>query len=159
MEEAEKPAKVEYLTPADIRVRAINYFVDYLLIPQVLMPLLLRLLGIEIYSLDILETMEGPEMEKVFGEMMHVLTYFALAWISYFAVCEIYFQKTLGKMITKTIVVDMDGNKPLPRQIILRTLIRLIPMEFLSYYVTGYILHDEWSKTAVVYEKAAETDI
>lgn len=72
-----------------------------------------------------------------------------------YAFCENKWQKTPGKFLTKTVVIDEYGNKPELRAIILRSLIRLVPFEPLSCtdasYSNGW--HDRWSKTWVVAEE------
>lgn len=85
-----------------------------------------------------------------------------VAWLiflfAYYLVCEGVWQRTIGKLITGTHVVDTKGNRPAPTQIIMRTLIRYIPLEFISYLDSprpaGW--HDHWSDTRVVNHTPAE---
>jgi uncharacterized RDD family membrane protein YckC len=59
--------------------------------------------------------------------------------------------RTLAKYITKTKVIDENGEKPDFKKILLRTLSRIFPFEPLSFLVSGNTgWHDEWSKTIVV---------
>ena len=70
-----------------------------------------------------------------------------------YAVSEHLLQRTPGKYLTKTLVIDEYGNKPELKAIILRSIIRLVPFEPFSCfdnYSRGW--HDEWSKTWVVTE-------
>ncbi|WP_349663302.1 RDD family protein [Cellulophaga lytica] len=46
---------------------------------------------------------------------------------------EIKFQKTIGKFVTKTKVVKMNGEKPTDGDIMTRTFCRLIPFDRLSF--------------------------
>ncbi|MEM8865432.1 MAG: RDD family protein [Planctomycetota bacterium] len=73
-------------------------------------------------------------------------------YIFYYVVLEIACGKTLGKMATRTRVVDADGNPPSAGQILGRTLARLIPFEPFSYLFgdTTRGWHDGLSKTYVV---------
>ncbi len=78
-----------------------------------------------------------------------------LLYPSLYAFCEYKWQKTPGKFLTKTIVVDEYGNKPELRAIVLRSLIRLVPFEAFSClgddYSNGW--HDRWANTWVVTEE------
>lgn len=71
--------------------------------------------------------------------------------IGYYVILEGFFGQTLGKIITKTVVVAEDGSKPSLGTICLRTIVRSVPFEALSFLgsrPTGW--HDRWSKTRVV---------
>lgn len=73
-----------------------------------------------------------------------------LVYFIYFTVFESSFGKTPGKFITRTHVVTEDGERPTTKNIMGRTLCRMIPFEpfsFLGSY-TGW--HDTISKTLVV---------
>jgi uncharacterized RDD family membrane protein YckC len=72
-----------------------------------------------------------------------------------YVLCEYMWQKTPGKYLTKTVVIDEYANKPEFRAIVLRSLIRLVPFEPLSCYQDKYsnCWHDRWSKTWVVPEE------
>ena len=82
-----------------------------------------------------------------------------LVWIlslfTYYFICELKFQRTLGKLVTKTKVIVLDGKKPTTSQILGRTLARFIPFEVLSGFLsqrfhTWYGWHDSLSGTMVV---------
>lgn len=72
----------------------------------------------------------------------------------YYLILEGFFQKSIGKMVTGTKVVNLDGEKPSFGSITIRSLSRLIPFEALSFLFYGkYPLkgwHDRFSKTIVV---------
>jgi Predicted membrane protein/domain len=72
----------------------------------------------------------------------------------YFFIFEGVGQKTIGKLITKTRVVMVDGSKPSWGTIALRTLIRIIPFEPFSALgtVSGQRVwwHDRWVNARVV---------
>src|SRR5690606_23903003 len=61
--------------------------------------------------------------------------------IYYFAM-ELTFQKTVGKFITKTKVVNENGERPTLPQVFFRTLCRLIPFDQFSYLVVRKGFHD-----------------
>ena len=59
--------------------------------------------------------------------------------------------QSIGKMITGTIVVTEDGQKPSFGQILGRSFARIVPFEpfsFLGNDASGW--HDKWSETKVI---------
>ena len=69
----------------------------------------------------------------------------------YYIVMEFRFQQTIGKMATNTKVIDPHGNPPSLSSIVIRTLVRYVPFEFLTFIdspICGW--QDKWSKTYVV---------
>lgn len=68
----------------------------------------------------------------------------------YYLVFESAFQRTLGKFVTGTKVVMIDGEKPSPQAIALRSLCRFIPFEPLIGLFTTNFWHDSIPKTKVV---------
>ena len=78
------------------------------------------------------------------------LLFFIVA-IVYYSTFEIITGRTIAKYITKTKVVDENGNKPKYSAILLRTLSRFIPFEPFSFLFSadsGW--HDRLSKTTVI---------
>ncbi|MFN8165511.1 MAG: RDD family protein [Bacteroidia bacterium] len=76
----------------------------------------------------------------------------ALSIIIYYFPLEAQSGKTLGKLITGTRVVTVEGNIPTWQNILGRTLCRFIPFDNFSFlFTTGF--HDNFSKTIVVDEK------
>ncbi|WP_306293676.1 RDD family protein [Winogradskyella forsetii] len=71
-------------------------------------------------------------------------------FIGYYALMEIKFQKTVGKFLTKTRVIKMNGEKPENSDIISRTFCRLIPFDRISFLFVKNGIHDFLSKTKVV---------
>ncbi|MFT5102576.1 MAG: putative RDD family membrane protein YckC [Candidatus Latescibacterota bacterium] len=72
------------------------------------------------------------------------------SFASYFIILELLFQKTLGKFITKTKVVTLDGQKPNQRDIVFRSGCRFIPFDQVSFLFMKNGFHDVLSKTKVV---------
>jgi uncharacterized RDD family membrane protein YckC len=69
----------------------------------------------------------------------------------YYTSCESLTGRTLGKMVTRTRTVTVSGHKPSFERILLRTLVRLVPLEPLSFLASEPIgWHDRWSGTRVV---------
>ena len=76
----------------------------------------------------------------------------------YYNVFEIFSARTVGKLVTQTIVVDEYGELPNHETIMVRSLCRLIPFNALS--IIGFparTWHDSISRTYVVDKKALET--
>ena len=85
-----------------------------------------------------------------------IFSYFGLFKILDIAVIFAYFYglensigQTVGKMITKTKVVNLEGGKPTTQQMLVRTFSRVIPLEPVLL-IGGKWLHDSLSQTRVV---------
>ncbi|WP_347926208.1 RDD family protein [Pontimicrobium sp. SW4] len=76
------------------------------------------------------------------------------AFFVYHSIMEIKFQKTLGKFVTKTKVVKINGEKPTNEDIVTRTFCRLIPFDRISFLFVKNGIHDFLSKTKVVKDTA-----
>lgn len=68
---------------------------------------------------------------------------------AYFYGLENSLGQTVGKMITKTKVVNLDGGKPTTQEMLVRTFARAIPLEPVLL-IGGKWLHDSLSQTRVV---------
>lgn len=78
--------------------------------------------------------------------------------IFYYSIFEGIFGRSFGKLITGTIVVDENGEKPSFSIIFKRTLCRLIPFEGFSFLGSrGW--HDSISGTYVVSKKDLENEV
>lgn len=78
----------------------------------------------------------------------------------YYSTLEILFARTLSKYFTRTIVVMIDGSKPSPIDILGRTLVRIVPFEYLTFFRARKLgWHDELSKTFVVRKEKLEQSI
>lgn len=77
-----------------------------------------------------------------------------LAYVGYYFIFELAFGQTVGKMLTGTKVVGVDGEKPTVPALIGRSLARYIPFEPLSFLFYGSYptkgWHDRVSGTLVV---------
>jgi len=73
---------------------------------------------------------------------------FYLVYLLYYIVFESMNGRTLGKIVSKTIVVKRNGEKPSVFRIIFRTLLRFFPLDNLSY-LFGFEqgIHDHLSGT------------
>ena len=69
----------------------------------------------------------------------------------YYFLQEYFFKKTIGKFITKTEVIStLENKKYFVWQIVVRTLIRCIIVDIISYLFTDKGFHDLFSKTQTV---------
>lgn len=74
-----------------------------------------------------------------------------LASVSYYFVMELTLQRTVGKLVVGTRVVNLEGGRPTTGQVLGRSLIRMVPFEpfsFMSSTPIGW--HDRWSETRVI---------
>lgn len=72
-----------------------------------------------------------------------------LVTLLYYVPQEALLGRTIGKLITRTKVVSLDGTRPGLLQLIGRNLARLVPFEPVSFLKsTGW--HDRWSGTLVI---------
>jgi uncharacterized RDD family membrane protein YckC len=99
-----------------------------------------------------------------FGENISELALFGfsvLIFLAYYIISEAVWGKTLAKLITKTKVVDKDGNLPSWGKTIGRTFARFIPFETLSFLTRKFPAgwHDKLSKTYVVADAMTTEDI
>ncbi len=117
--------------------RFINFLID-LIIWLVLAFVISLIIGLFAGPID-------QEILSLFGYILILGTF-----IAYYAIMEILFQKTVGKFLTKTKVVKLNGEKPENGDIITRTFCRLIPFDRLSFLFVKNGIHDFLSKTKVV---------
>lgn len=76
----------------------------------------------------------------------------------YYFICEYLWSKTLGKKICGTKVATLDGSKPSAKTVAIRTLCRIIPFNFISFFFTDRdengnktrMWHDILSHTRVI---------
>ncbi len=119
-------------------IRFLNYIIDFI-IAYLLVLVVFIILGIFITS----------SANDTLAAFLTLIIAFG-TFLSYYAFMEIKFQKTVGKFITKTKVVKINGEKPNTSDIIIRTLCRLIPIDGISYVFVKNGIHDYLSKTKVV---------
>jgi uncharacterized RDD family membrane protein YckC len=140
----------EYIIPDEIiasnRQRFVNVIIDY-----VARIALTFLIGIVAGTIGVLT---GNEEILIFFQnitQLQEITFGLLVLLIYYNVFEIFFGTTIGKLFTKTVVVDVYGEKPNANAILIRSLCRLIPFEVFSFFGTPCIgWHDSLSKTYVV---------
>jgi len=94
----------------------------------------------------IVATLFKEVISKEYLKILMVVLYYL-----YYFTFEYFFGQTVGKMFTKTKVVAIDYNsKPRIFNIFIRTLARLIPIDFLSYLFYSNGIHDLVSSTKLI---------
>ncbi|MFA9192121.1 RDD family protein [Flavobacterium sp. FZUC8N2.13] len=85
--------------------------------------------------------------------------YTAIVSFLYYYSTEVYFSRTIAKLLTHTIVVNADGTKPSKRSVFIRSCCRFIPFEAFTFLrKNGLGLHDVYSKTFVVRKAKLENN-
>ena len=130
----------QYDVPANTGDRLANYFIDLIAFVGLYVGVSFVLISTDFISVD--------EVEE--DEWVTTL----LIWVVYFGYYVLLEGsnrgKTVGKMVSKTRVVTLDGNPIDYGTAFVRTLIRLIPFEFLSAFSGGQMWHDKWTKTKLI---------
>lgn len=122
---------------ASNKLRLINYLFDSLMIT-------LLIISIEIivnYLGNLSIQMNWSNYNKF---------WIALLVFTYYAVQEGIWNRTLGKIVTNTIVVSQKNKAPTLPEILMRTVCRFIPLEALSFAFMKDGFHDIFSKTKVI---------
>ncbi|MEZ0005403.1 putative RDD family membrane protein YckC [Flavobacterium sp. 28YEA47A] len=132
--------------------RLANYLIDYVCQIALMFALVvvLTMISVIIGNDSILARIENMNKIEEYGAAVVII-------LIYYNVFEIFFSRTIGKFITKTIVVDINGEKPDSQEILIRSLCRLIPFDgfsFLGAPNKGW--HDSISKTYVVKKELLE---
>lgn len=110
------------------RTRLFNFLIDSIVF----------FIVVVIFSIFLKDYVERKDL-KYFMILLYYLYYFFF---------ELTTGQTIGKMITKTRVVKIESDeKPNFLSILLRTLSRLIPIDFLSYLFLSNGIHDLVSRT------------
>lgn len=90
-----------------------------------------------------------------------LLIYISLFRVVYYFVFEATIQRTIGKSLTQTRIVDADTfGKPTTKQILIRTVFRLpfIMTIDMFCYMFGFSLHDKASNTILVINDQTKID-
>lgn len=136
---AEQPGDLG-LVPAERWRRFVNLIVDYFgfMALAFVVGIVIGVFG----GSRAVEAMQGLGTQYLFG---------FLVMLAYYVPLELFFGRTLGKLVTGTRVVDENGEPPGAGRILGRTLCRFIPFEPFSFFAasaSGW--HDTISKTRVV---------
>ena len=125
--------------------RLANYLIDT--IATIILVFLLA------FTMGVVLALVAPDALVIFEDDNIFVNYLFsfVAGSIYFLLIEGVTGRSLGKLITNTKVVDMEGNKPDFGTIFVRTLCRFIPFDAFSYLGSDAVgWHDQISKTRVV---------
>ncbi|XOV67659.1 MAG: RDD family protein [Fluviicola sp.] len=102
---------------------------------------------IDIVIITIASTVINAITRYQFSVLVHGLLFFA-----YYLILESVLGQTIGKMVTGTRVVDQNKQTPSFGRILFRTLLRLNPLDVISYLFSknGQGTHDVVSKTFLI---------
>ncbi len=123
---------------APIVLRLINFLVDSITILLI------------IFSIAYVIGNYGVSFNSYVVNYIYSTLLVLISFIGYYLILEFKFQTTLGKLLTRTYVADIEGNKPSFSLVLKRVLIRLIPIEPLSFLFSKNGWHDKFSKTCVL---------
>lgn len=129
-------------------IRFANFIIDYivLLVIMVMIVALFMVFGME----SALAVLDIP----IVGNLIGILIYFTFIFVQ-----EAAFKgRSIGKFITGTQAVMLDGSEATLNAIFIRSISRCVPFEVFSFFgTTGW--HDAWSKTRVVNKKEFEQNM
>ncbi len=142
----EGDAKILYFKSASLWQRFLHPVVDTIIAIMIFAPLI---------SL-IIQLKTGPQTNPFFDTRSVSESFFfgtvIFFRVIYYLIYEGVFGITPAKLLTETTVINDDGNKPALKDIVVRTLTRLIPFEAFTFF-TSRGLHDKFSNTTVAITK------
>ena len=139
--------EVTSFAPAGMGKRFFNYVIDYVVILALLYPFAYAV-GFVLAATGVSALAHLDQWDDtLLGYMLFGLLYF-----SYYVLLELTFGKTIGKLITGTKAVDAHGNNLSFGKAFMRTLVRIVPLDWASF-LSGGGWHDRWTGTTVVTDK------
>lgn len=141
-DEFEQQTNFEYATTWQ---RLANFLIDTLFvwIAEVLI-----ILVIAMFSTSFREIIVNPESDGS-TKLINYVVSISLYIIIYSLIEGSTKGRSLGKLITKTVVIKEDGSNITFKEAFLRSLVRMVPFNQLSGF-SGYPWHDKWTKTYVI---------
>lgn len=133
--------KEEQVSFQSAKVSSLNRFLHFVIDTTAIMFITLVLETIVAYAI--------PPTVAIPWSRVAVLILFSVFFL-YYTLWESIAQKTLGKVLTRSIVVMENGAKPTSTEIVIRTLCRLIPLDGLTYLYSKDGFHDRLSHSSVV---------
>lgn len=124
--------------------RLANYVIDFVIV--------VLLLFLITFSFDKYNNVDGIRgFLRLLKFLDTLIILFVGVYFLYYLLLESFFGITIGKVITGTKVVDFQGNKPTFGKVLIRSLIRLIPLDWFTYFSNNpHGWHDSLSKTKVI---------
>ena len=130
--------------------RFFNFIIDMFMLSFILF------IGLVIFIANTATTPnEGKDLiDRFLTNKLLQFTVTAVITLLYYNFFEIFTLRTIGKFCTNTIVVDENGDRANYEAIMIRSLIRIIPLYWISFILLPTRgLHDVASKTYVVNKK------
>ena len=119
-------------------IRFVNFIVDLIVFAIIASTLLFI-----IHSTTDLYNDENRVANRIFSLLIYFL---------YYLIFETLLKTTPGKLVTKSRIVEENGETPTNSSIALRSILRLIPFEPLSIFFSKNksCWHDRFSKTKII---------
>ena len=122
--------------------RLINFMIDTLIIIIIWFATISMIIK-WLYDTGLINWIEGKTYDLNFTIIPYILFYYLIL--------EGFFKTSIGKLITRTKIIRMNGDKIKFSDAVIRTIFRFIPLEQLSYlssFPVGW--HDSISNTRVI---------
>ena len=133
-------------------LRFVNFIIDYFI--SIIIVIVLYSLAILLYSLVtgtdyVVNADKLAEINKYIDRIITAILYAFVIYLTEFLTKG----RSLGKLITGTMVVKDDGSLPTSEDFLKRNFSRIVPFDALSFLGSrGW--HDSWSDTKVVKRKS-----
>lgn len=148
-------SKKKFKVTEELIVKLDKRFFNYLI--DMVMLIIILFIGLVFY-ISRMPINEGKEfMGRFMTNNLLQFTISSSVVLLYYNFFEILTSRTVGKFCTNTIVVDENGDRANYEAIMIRSLMRIIPLYWVSFAVFPTRgLHDVASKTYVVNKKELE---
>ncbi|WP_228526543.1 MULTISPECIES: RDD family protein [unclassified Flavobacterium] len=119
------------------RIRFLNFVIDFIIV-----------FILFLFIVPVIETFLPliSRLERSIYRIGSLIIFMSLYYIPF----EYKYQKTVGKIVTRTKVVTLENNKPELIDVISRTFCRLIPFDRFSFLYSRNGFHDVISRTKVI---------
>ncbi len=101
------------------------------------------------FFISILSIIANIDISKIHIAVLQISLLTSM--VIYYTLMEFAFGKTVGKFFTKTRVIATDGNRLSVVKCIIRSVCRIIPIDFISGFIfNGSFWHDSIANTMVI---------
>ncbi|WP_282630359.1 RDD family protein [Empedobacter sedimenti] len=153
-----KITQIVYDNKANQGLRFLNFIIDYLFIAIISYFLVVIIFLIKFIITQDLSIVNNLSKSVVENQLIIRSLYQVYYFIIIFFIEFLTKGRSLGKLITGTKVVMIDGSIPTTKNYFYRNLCRMIPLDQLTFLgENGW--HDKFSKTRVVNKKNFEADL
>ncbi len=147
----EEKNRKQFKVTAELFAKADKRFFNFVI--DMVMLTVIFFIGLVIFMANTAPTPNEAKdfMNRFLANSMLQYTVTSGITLLYYNLFEIFTSRTIGKFCTNTIVVDENGDKANYEAIMIRSLIRIIPLYWISFIVFPKRgLHDMISRTYVV---------